>query len=163
MKTRSSLFVESDQWREKSVPAMGILSKILSKGKPREVRTVDREHKTFLDFLEQAAVEIDELIVENSNWYQELPYNAPMGPELARELEVEKRAIWRRVIYDAERSKLTGLRWESSKDARVCDECRKLEGRVFFFHEYEELNKIHMHIGCRCNLIPVRDPDEGKH
>lgn len=109
--------------------------------------------------MEAAALEIDDLISKNPNWYSELPYFGPMGPDEARKLEIEKRALWRRVIYDAGRSKLAALRWETSKDNKVCPECREYEDRIFFFNEYNQLNLISMHVGCRCNLVPVRDAE----
>ena len=141
---------------------MSILAKILERKQHGSPRKSQSEHKSFFDFLQEAAVEIDGLIRENSNWYSELPYRAPMGREEARELEIEKRAIWRRVIYDAKRSKLAALKWDSSRDDKVCEHCGQHEGKVFFLNEYEELNKIVMHVGCRCNLMPVRDPDAEK-
>jgi|GEM_PF-1113040 len=138
---------------------MSVLSKILSREKHGERKKAESEHRTFLDFLETAAEEIDELIDENPNWYRELPYRAPMSPEQAREFEIEKRAVWRRVIFDAKRSKLAALRWECTNDEKSRDLCVQMNGKVFFRNEYDELDKIRMPVGCRCILAPVRDPD----
>ena len=113
---------------------MSILAKILERKQHGSPRKSQSEHKSFFDFLQEAAVEIDGLIRENPNWYSELPYKAPMGREEARELEIEKRAIWRRVIYDAKRSKLAALKWDSSRDDKVCEHCGQHEGKVFFAH-----------------------------
>ncbi|MBI4773038.1 MAG: hypothetical protein HY788_02460 [Deltaproteobacteria bacterium] len=65
--------------------------------------------------------------------------------------------MWRRVIYDAGRSNLPALKWEASHDEKVCSECAKHDGRVFYGHEYDLLNQLKMHVGCRCNLMPVRN------
>ncbi len=139
---------------------MSLLARILARDKARSVPKKQTDHKTFYDFLEMAGQEIDELIAENPNWYQELPYNAPIGKDQARELEIEKRAVWRRVIYDAQRSKLSALRWDCMMDEKSDDECTKRNGKLFYLNEYEELDKIRMHVGCRCNLMPVREPEE---
>ena len=96
------------------------------------------------------------MIRENPKWFQELPYVGAMSKEAARKLEIEKRAMWRRIIYDAKRSNLPALRWDCSKDERVCLQCAELCGQVFQFEDYERLDAIRMHVGCRCNLTPVR-------
>ena len=143
----------------RDIIAMSVLSKILSKENRDGRKKSSAEHKTFLDFLEMAADEIDQLIEENPDWYRELPYRAPMSPEQAREFEIEKRAVWRRVIYDAKRSKLTALRWECTNDAKSSDFCNGFHGKVFLHSEYEQLDKIRMPIGCRCILVPEREPE----
>ena len=137
---------------------MSILSKILSRDKSGCRKKRESGHRAFLDFLEDAVIEVDELIRKHPDWHRNLPYRARMSPEEAREFEIEKRAIWRRVIYDAKRSNLPALRWETSGDERVCERCRKFEGRVYTFDEYDEINQIQMELGCRCNLVPVRKP-----
>jgi hypothetical protein len=113
--------------------------------------------KTFLDFMTAAQEEMEGLMAKDAEWFYHLPYKGAMSREAAKELEIEKRAIWRRVIYDAKRTKLTGLRWETRSDDLVCPECRKMEGQVFSFEEYDTLNQKVMHIGCRCNLVSVRE------
>ncbi|MFH0787588.1 MAG: phage minor head protein [Pseudomonadota bacterium] len=112
---------------------------------------------SFLDFMTAARVEMEGLMAQDPDWFYHLPYKGAMSKEGAKDLEIEKRAIWRRVIYDAKRSKLTGLRWETRSDDLVCPECRKMEGRVFSMEDYEALNQRVMHIGCRCNLVSVRE------
>ena len=115
------------------------------------------KNKTFLDFLRAARVEIEGLMAQDAEWFYHLPYKGAMSKESATDLEVEKRAIWRRVIYDAQRTKLTGLRWETRNDDLVCPDCQKMEGRIFSLEEYDVLNQRVMHIGCRCNLVSVRE------
>ena len=80
-----------------------------------------------------------------------------MSLEAAKTFEIEKRALWRRIIYDARRTKLPGLKWETRGDAKVCPDCQKMEGRIFSLEEYDGLNQKVMHIGCRCNLVSVRE------
>ncbi len=126
---------------------------------PKKTKKEGSAHMPFEAFVEQARNEIDTMIQEDPKWFSGLPYGGAMTREQARNLEVEKRALWRRVIYDAKRSKLPGLRWETSRDERVCAECAALEGRVFRLNEYDLLNDIRMHVGCRCNLIPVRSSE----
>jgi hypothetical protein len=99
------------------------------------------KNQSFLDFLKAARVEMEGLMAQDADWFYHLP---------------EKRAIWRRVIYDANRSKLTGLRWETRGDDLVCPDCQKMEGRIFSLAEYDALNQRVMHLGCRCNLVSVR-------
>ena len=142
----------------RDIIAMSVLSKILSREDRDSRKSSSAGHKTFLDFLKTAAEEIDQLIKENPGWYRELPYRAPMSPEQAREFEIEKRAVWRRVIYDAKRSKLTALRWECTNDAKSSDFCSDFHGKVFLLSEYERLDNIRMPIGCRCILVPEREP-----
>ena len=113
--------------------------------------------QSFLDFLKAAGVEIEGLMSQDADWFYHLPYKGAMSKESATDLEVEKRAIWRRVIYDAQRTKLTGLRWETRNDDLVCPDCQKMEGRIFSLEEYDVLNQRVMHIGCRCNLVSVRE------
>jgi hypothetical protein len=113
--------------------------------------------KTFLDFITAAQVEMEGLMAKDADWFYHLPYKGAMSREAAKELETEKRAIWRRIIYDAKRTKLAGLRWETRSDDLVCPECRKMESRIFSLDEYDALNQRVMHIGCRCNLVSVRE------
>ncbi len=113
--------------------------------------------QTFLDFLNAARREIEGLMAQDADWFYHLPYKGAMSKEAAKDLEIEKRAIWRRVIYDAKRTKLTGLRWETRSDDLVCAECQKMEGRIFSLEEYDALNQRVMHLGCRCNLVSVRE------
>jgi SPP1 gp7 family putative phage head morphogenesis protein len=113
--------------------------------------------KSFKDFMEAAAVEMGALITQTPDWYRQLPYTGAMSLEKAKDLEIEKRALWRRVIYDAKRTRLSGLKWETRGDAKVCPDCQRMEGRIFSLEEYDGLNQRIMHIGCRCNLVSVRE------
>ena len=114
-------------------------------------------NKSFLDFLKAARSEIEGLIVQDPEWFYHLPYQGAMSLEKAKDLEIEKRAVWRRVIYDARRTQLAGLRWETRSDDLVCPDCQKMENRIFSFGEYDTLNQMVMHVGCRCNLVSVRE------
>ena len=131
--------------------------KILDKWIHRKTKKEGGEQIPFSVFVRNAETEIDDLIRRNSRWFSELPYGGAMTKEAARQLEIEKRAVWRRVIYDAGRSMLPALKWETSHDEKVCSECAKQDGRVFHIKEYDLLNDIKMHVGCRCNLVPVRN------
>jgi hypothetical protein len=113
-------------------------------------------NRNFEDFLKAARVEMEGLMVQDTKWFYHLPYQGAMSLEKAKDLEIEKRAFWRRVIYDAQRTKLTGLRWETRSDSLVCSDCQKMEGRIFLLKEYDGLNQMVMHVGCRCNLVSVR-------
>jgi len=115
------------------------------------------EGRNFKDFIDAATVEIAELISREEGWYHHLPYTGAMSVEEARNFEIEKRALWRRVIYDAQRTRLPGLKWETRGDPKVCRDCQKMDGRIFALEEYEGLNRMIMHIGCRCNLVSVRE------
>jgi len=102
-------------------------------------------------------VEMGALITQTPDWYRQLPYTGAMSLEKAKDLEIEKRALWRRVIYDAKRTRLSGLKWETRGDAKVCPDCQRMEGRIFSLEEYDSLNQRIMHVGCRCNLVSVRE------
>jgi SPP1 gp7 family putative phage head morphogenesis protein len=117
----------------------------------------EKASKSFKDFVEAAVLEMEGLMVQDPRWYYGLPYTGAMSLEEAKNFETEKRAMWRRVIYDARRTKLPGLKWETRGDAKVCSECQKMEGRIFSLEEYDGLNQKVMHIGCRCNLVSVRE------
>lgn len=127
------------------------------RGKERGQEKPTTEKVPFLEFLRAARIEMERLMEEDPRWFYHLPYTGAMSMETAKELEIEKRALWRRVIYDAKRSKLPGLRWETRGDDLVCNHCRQWENRVFPFGEYDRLNEIIMHIGCRCQLTAVRE------
>jgi hypothetical protein len=127
------------------------------KGKEKKEETAAGATKRFLDFLNDAQKEMEGLMALDPDWFYHLPYKGAMSKETAKDLEVEKRAIWRRVIYDAKRTKLTGLRWETRGDDLVCPDCQKMEGRIFSTEEYDALNQKVMHLGCRCNLVSVRE------
>lgn len=131
--------------------------KFWKREKEKKEETSPAKSKTFLDFLKAARVEMEGLIAQEADWFYHLPYKGAMSKEAAIDLEVEKRAIWRRVIYDAKRTKLSGLRWETRNDVLVCPDCQKMESRIFSLEEYEVLNQKVMHIGCRCNLVSVRE------
>jgi hypothetical protein len=127
------------------------------KSKEKQEEKTASQNKTFLEFLTEARSEMDRLMTEDPEWFYHLPYKGAMSRDEARDLEVEKRAIWRRIIYDAKRTKLAGLRWETRQDEQVCPDCREMENRIFKLDEYGTLNQKVMHIGCRCNLVSVRD------
>jgi len=113
--------------------------------------------KTFKDFIVAAVVEMEGLMAQDPRWYYNLPYSGALSLEEAKNFEAEKRALWRRIIYDARRTKLPGLKWETRGDSKVCPECQKMEGRIFSLEEYDGLEQRIMHIGCRCNLVSVRE------
>ena len=125
--------------------------KVDKEGRPSEA------NKSFQDFLKAARWELEGLMAREPDWFRNLPYQGAMSLEEAGNLEIEKRAIWRRVIYDAKRTRLPGLRWETRGDSLVCPECQKMEERIFSLEEYDGLNQRVMHIGCRCNLVSVRE------
>jgi SPP1 gp7 family putative phage head morphogenesis protein len=125
--------------------------------KEKSSETPKAEGKSFRDFFNHAAVEVEGLMARTPGWYHTLPYSGAMSVEEAKNFEVEKRALWRRVIYDAQRTRLPGLKWETRGDAKVCPDCQKQDGRIFSLEEYESLNQMVMHIGCRCNLVTVRE------
>lgn len=127
------------------------------RGKKKEEEKPALGNKPFPEFLRAAKREMETLMEQDPRWFYHLPYSGAMSLEKAKELEIEKRAMWRRVIYDAQRSKLPGLRWETRGDGQVCPQCQKMDGRIFPFGEYPELDRIVMHIGCRCNLTAVRE------
>ena len=79
-----------------------------------------------------------------------------MSPQEAKEFEIDKRAVWKRVIYDALRENLDGLIWTTRGDGLVCQECAELEGRLFKNEQFDELEEMPQHLGCRCELIPYR-------
>jgi SPP1 gp7 family putative phage head morphogenesis protein len=128
-----------------------------SRKKEKSSESGKAEGKSFKDFIETAGVEMEGLMTQTPDWYRELPYTGAMSLEEAKTFEIEKRALWRRVIYDARRTKLPGLRWETRGDAKVCPDCQKMEGRIFSLEDYDGLNQRVMHIGCRCNLVSVRE------
>jgi hypothetical protein len=113
--------------------------------------------KSFQDFLDSGRIEMERLMAQDREWFYHLPYQGAMSLEEAKNLEIEKRAIWRRVIYDAQRTKLAGLRWETRLDELVCQDCQKMDGRIFSRKEYVDLDQRVMHVGCRCNLVAVRE------
>jgi SPP1 gp7 family putative phage head morphogenesis protein len=128
-----------------------------SRKKEKSFEPGKAEGKSFKDFMKAAALEMEGLMAQDPRWYDTLPYAGAMPQEEAKNFEIEKRAIWRRVIYDARRTRLPGLKWESRGDAKVCPECQKMEGRIFSLEEYDGLEQRIRHIGCRCHLIPVRE------
>jgi hypothetical protein len=125
--------------------------------KERTPDTAKAEGKNFKDFIDAAVVEIEGLLAGEPEWYRNLPYSGAMSVQEAKDFEIEKRALWRRVIYDARRTKLAGLKWETRGDAKVCPDCQRMEGRIFSLEEYDGLNQRIMHVGCRCNLVSVRE------
>jgi len=131
--------------------------KFWKKGKEKKEESPAGGNKSFLEFLTDARTEMEGLMAQDSDWFYHLPYKGAMSLEGAKDLEIEKRAIWRRVIHDAKRSFLPGLRWDTRRDDLVCPDCQKMEGRIFSRDEYDALNQRVMHIGCRCNLVSVRE------
>ena len=111
---------------------------------------------TMADFLAQAQGEVDQQIAQDSDWFSHLPYQGGMSQAQAREFEIEKRAMWRRVIHDAGRGDIWGLCWTTRGDGLVCPSCREQEGRRFPKDHLDLLAATLMHLGCRCELIPVR-------
>ena len=113
-------------------------------------------HRTMAEFIVEAEQEIDRQIREDPDWYKNLPYQGGLSPEEARGFEIEKRAMWKRVIYDAGRSELAGLKWVTRQDKLTCQDCRAYHGRVFAPDELKKLALVPIHLGCRCELRPVR-------
>src|SRR4030043_1593379 len=127
--------------------------KFWKRGKEKKDEGSFEGNKNFLGFLKSARLEMEGLMDQDTEWFYHLPYKGAMSLEKAKDLEIEKRAVWRRVIYDARRTQLAGLRWETRSDDLVCPECQKMDNRIFSFAEYDTLNRMVMHIGCRCNLV----------
>jgi len=128
-----------------------------SRKKEKTAESGKAEGKSFKDFVDAAAVEMEGQMAQDPSWYYTLPYTGAMSQEEAKNFEIEKRALWHRVIYDARRTKLPGLKWETRGDSKVCSECQRMEGRIFSLEEYDGLEQTIMHIGCRCNLVSVRE------
>ncbi|KMY68804.1 hypothetical protein AAU61_04205 [Desulfocarbo indianensis] len=109
------------------------------------------------EFMKAASYEIDGLIAQDPDWYAKLPYGGAMSREEAREFEIEKRALWRRIIAEAfAHRELKGLRWITRGDDLVCPECRLWDGHLFSRDNLPELTALCMHLGCRCELKPER-------
>ncbi len=86
------------------------------------------------------------LMAQDADWFYQLPYKGAMSKEAAKNLEIEKRAIWRRVIYDANRSKLTGLRWETRGDDRAVATVKRWKAGFFLWQNMMPLNQRVMHL-----------------
>ena len=128
-----------------------------SRKKPAGKEQVPPEQTfTMPDFFAQARREINGLVSLDPDWYRHLPYQGGMSPEDALMFEIEKRAIWRRVIFDAGRGDIAGLVWATRGDDLVCEKCRALEGRRFMKKDLADLMAMVMHVGCRCELMPIR-------
>ena len=112
--------------------------------------------RTMADFLKDAEDEIDAQIASDPAWFLKLPYKGAMSQEQARRFEVEKRAMWRRVIHDAGRSDIWGLAWSTRGDILVCPVCRGRQDKRFAKAQLPELAALEVHLGCRCELLPVR-------
>ncbi len=112
--------------------------------------------RAMADFFAEAAREIDAHIAADPQWFPNLPYKGAMSKDQARQFEIEKRAMWRRVIHDARRSDLKALKWTTRGDELVCPQCRANEGRVFAHGQLAELEAMPLHLGCRCELLPER-------
>lgn len=109
------------------------------------------------ELMDAAAKEIDGLIAKDVDWFAKLPYKGAMSRDDARKFEIEKRALWRRLIAEAEaREELKGLRWTTRGDDLVCPECQAQEGRLFTRSDLADLTQFSMHLGCRCELTPER-------
>ncbi len=124
--------------------------------KPQGKRPEPPALPTMADFLAQARADIDGQIALDPDWYKHLPYQGGMSPAQARDFEIEKRAMWRRVIFDAGRGEIWGLCWTTRDDALVCAGCREQQGRRFAKDQLDQLAALPVHLGCRCELRPVR-------
>lgn len=111
---------------------------------------------TMADFFAAAAAEIDAQIAADPDWFPRLPYKGAMSRDQARQFEIEKRAMWRRVIHDARRSDVKGLKWTTRGDKLVCPDCQAREGQVYDRPRLTELDGQAVHLGCRCELVPER-------
>lgn len=131
------------------------LLKLFKRKKSKEPKADD--HRAMADFFAEAEAEIEELIAADKGWYAKLPYPGAVSIEDARQMEIERLAIRNRVIYDAGRSKLAGLKWNCRNDSKSCALCRERHDRVIRAEGFAELAKLPHHLGCRCELMPVRD------
>jgi hypothetical protein len=128
-------------------------------GKKNKGRAGAKEAKsalTMADFFAAATNEVDAQIAADPQWFPNLPYKGAMSKDQARQFEIEKRAMWRRVIHDARRSDIQGLKWTTRGDGLVCPQCREREGQVFDRPRLAELEAAAVHLGCRCELVPER-------
>jgi hypothetical protein len=130
---------------------------LFSRKKKNKAKANSRTPPSMAELVAEAANEIDVLIAQDSDWFAKLPYKGAMSRDKAREFEIEKRALWRRLIAEAEaRDELKGLRWTTRGDDLVCPECQAQEGRVFDRASLAGLAQFSMHLGCRCELTPER-------
>jgi len=125
------------------------------RGKTTDNRDQD-DLLSMTDFIRRAEQEVERLIEADTGWYRNLPYQGAMSITKAKEYEIEKWAVWNRVIYDAKRSRLAGLKWSCRNDSLSCPECIKNHDRIFTLDQYDRLASKSRHLGCRCELIPIQ-------
>lgn len=127
------------------------------KNKNPEPETAEHARaKSMAEFFLEVQAEIDGQIASDPDWFHNLPYQGGMSKEEARYFEIEKRAMWRRVIFDAKRGNIDGLRWSTRGDDLVCPHCQAMDGTLFKKRELDRLEAVSVHLGCRCELLPVR-------
>ncbi len=132
---------------------MGLFGQLFKK----KAKTASNEQAPPLsELIVEATVEVDRAIAVDATWYQTLPYSGAMSASQAREYEIERLALWRRVIYEAKATKLAGLKWITRNDDLTCPDCLQHHHQLFSLSEYDALAAIPRHLGCRCELVPVR-------
>lgn len=112
--------------------------------------------RSMSEFLDDARREVRRQADSDPRWFENLPYQGGMSREDALEFEAEKRAMFRRVIYDAQRSELHALKWMTRDDKLVCPDCAVRHGKVYSRDQFEGLATVNPHLGCRCELVPER-------
>ena len=124
-----------------------------SKKKDQEEAAAGR---SMAELLADARREVRKQADADPDWFSNLPYQGGMSREDALEFEAEKRAMFRRVIHDAQRSELPALKWNTRDDDLVCPDCAVRHGKVYPRELFDELATVTPHLGCRCELIPER-------
>lgn len=59
------------------------------------------------------------------------------------------------LVYDQNKSLLRGVQWSATLDARTCEFCASLDGRVWADPNKAMIPVISSHPLCRCSLVPV--------
>jgi hypothetical protein len=120
-------------------------------------RAAPAKVSSLAELTERARAEVREQAQGQPGWFASLPYAGAMSQEQALEFEAEKRALWRRLIQEAAaRPEIRALVWTTREDELVCAECRANHGRSFGPEELDQLSRIPVHLGCRCELAPRR-------
>jgi hypothetical protein len=126
-------------------------------GKKRRAGEEPAKVSPLVRLMQEARTEVEAQAAEQPGWFAALPYRGAMSRDQALEFEIEKRALWRRLIQEAgARPEIRALVWTTRRDGLVCPECQAQDGRRFAKEELAALAALPVHLGCRCELVAER-------
>lgn len=124
----------------------------------KEIRKLNAELNKANNNIQKYQVEISDLKEKSKKLKEKKMSPAQIKEKRAEKQRAENYKLWSQEITRNLRTGTTKFVWRSMEDGRVCQECRKLDGKEFTKSDLSRLRRLYKkhegEFGCRCYLEP---------